>query len=102
MSTDPPPPPPGSVEHMKEFWFLNCPECTFKTQSEKGFETHAVENHPSSSCASFFGSDKDCSDEIEIKDFKIEHQHVEEEIFETLETVSQTGLVKVNKLFGGP
>ena len=80
---------PWSVENIKEFWFLNCPECTFKTKIEKVFETHAFQNHPSS--YAFFGSNKDFSDEIEIKDFKIENET------STLESIEQDGTsFKVN------
>ena len=63
---------PWSVENIKEFWFLNCPECTFKTKIEKMFETHAFQNHPLS--FAFFGCDKKNSDEIEIEEFKIENE----------------------------
>ena len=57
---------PWSVENIKEFWFLNCPECTFKTKIEKMFETHAFQNHPSS--YALFGSNKGTSDEVDINE----------------------------------
>ena len=36
---------------MKDFWFLNCPECTFRTnvgrpKAENNFRLHARTNHP--------------------------------------------------------
>ena len=37
---------PWLVEDLKAFWYLNCPECEFKTQKEEFFQGHAVENHP--------------------------------------------------------
>ena len=50
---------------FKEFWFLNCPECAFKTKIENTFLDHAVENHPVSS--KLFGSNKSqIYDEITI------------------------------------
>ena len=37
---------PWLVENVKEFSFLNCPECKFKSKQENMFEYHAVKNHP--------------------------------------------------------
>ena len=37
---------PWQVEGVKEFWFLNCPECEFKVKEEKSFHDHAVMMHP--------------------------------------------------------
>jgi len=36
---------PWNVNDIKEFWFLNCPECAFKTKMEKAFLHHALKNH---------------------------------------------------------
>ena len=45
-----------SSENIKDFWFLNCPECAFKTKMETMFKSHAYQNHPTSSI--FFGRGK--------------------------------------------
>ena len=37
---------PWLVKNMKDFWFMNCPECDFKTKWQNKFEGHAVKNHP--------------------------------------------------------
>ena len=37
---------PWKVKTIKEFWFLNCPECEFKVKEEKSFHDHAVMMHP--------------------------------------------------------
>ena len=50
---------------FNEFWFLNCPECTFKTKIENTFLDHAVENHPVSSKL-FSSSKSQINDEITI------------------------------------
>ena len=39
---------PWTVKSVLDFWFLNCPECTFHTKEEDFFQTHAVKNHPAS------------------------------------------------------
>ena len=37
---------PWLVEDLKAFWFLNCPECEFKTQKEEFFQQmDNVEQH---------------------------------------------------------
>ena len=36
---------PWVVNGIKDFWFLNCPECAFKTKMEKTFLHHALKNH---------------------------------------------------------
>ena len=37
---------PWVVDSVDAFLFWKCPECTFDTNIEDNFETHAVENHP--------------------------------------------------------
>lgn len=39
---------PWNVTNIKEFSFLNCPECNFKTKQEDFFQDHAIQNHPMS------------------------------------------------------
>jgi hypothetical protein len=36
---------PWLVDEMEDFWFLNCPECAFKTKIQNDFQKHAVGNH---------------------------------------------------------
>ena len=36
---------PWLVDDIEDFWFLNCPECAFKTKEQKDFQKHAVGNH---------------------------------------------------------
>ena len=40
---------PWEVHCIKDFLFLNCPECAFKTKVGDFFQDHATKNHPSSS-----------------------------------------------------
>ncbi len=37
---------PWEVHCIKDFLFLNCPECSFKTTGKDLFQDHAVKNHP--------------------------------------------------------
>ena len=37
---------PWLVKNLKDFWFMNCPECDYKTKIQNKFEGHAVKNHP--------------------------------------------------------
>ena len=37
---------PWMVDSIKDFWFLNCPECNFKAKEEISFQKHAIEEHP--------------------------------------------------------
>ena len=46
---------PWMVDNVSYFYFLNCPECAFKTKSKNIFQDHAVENHPLS-CVLFENS----------------------------------------------
>ena len=86
---------PWSVENIKEFWFLNCPECAFKTKIEKMFETHAFQNHPMS--YAFFGSNKGTSDEVDINDFKIENEDSTVESIEQDDTNFKVNFKKENE-----
>ena len=36
---------PWAVDSIKDFWFLNCPECDFKGKEENCFLHHANEEH---------------------------------------------------------
>ena len=36
---------PWLVDDIEDFWFLNCPECAFKTKEQNDFQKHAVGNH---------------------------------------------------------
>ena len=40
---------PWLVDNIDHFWFLNCPECAFKTKTQNDFQKHAVVNHTLSS-----------------------------------------------------
>lgn len=87
---------PWLVDSIKDFWFLNCPECNFKAKEEEYFQKHAIEEH--SFCSVLFknsnviemdplmfsstvkydfesGSDLNASkqkEEISIQEFKVE------------------------------
>ena len=37
---------PWVVDSIKDFWFLNCPECDFKAKEDDSFLDHANEEHP--------------------------------------------------------
>ena len=37
---------PWHVNRIKEFMYINCPECVYKTKDEPSFEAHAIQNHP--------------------------------------------------------
>ena len=37
---------PWAVDSIKDFWFLNCPECDFKAKEDDSFLDHANEEHP--------------------------------------------------------
>ena len=36
---------PWLVNSIKDFWFLNCPECNFKAKEEEHFQKHAIEEY---------------------------------------------------------
>ena len=40
---------PWKADNLQPFWYLNCPECTFKVKEENLFQDHAVKKHPLSS-----------------------------------------------------
>jgi hypothetical protein len=48
---------PWQVDNIEDFWFLNCPECTFKTKIQNDFQKHAVGNHTLSTV--LFSDDSD-------------------------------------------
>ena len=56
---------PWLVDNIDDFWFLNCPECAFKTKIQNDFQKHAVGNHTSSSV--LFGGDSDTHKVATIK-----------------------------------
>ena len=59
---------PWLVDNIKEFFFLNCPECTFKVKEEILFQYHALKNHPKSTA--LFGNDSmiEFVEEVTIED----------------------------------
>ena len=54
---------PWLAKNLKDFWFLNCPECDYKTKIQNKFEGHAVKNHPLS--RTIFVNDNEESDKKE-------------------------------------
>ena len=59
---------PWAVPHVKEFSFLCCPECQFKSKEELSFESHAVSEHPRSHV--LFNSTEKKNIKDEAKDFE--------------------------------
>ena len=57
---------PWLVDNFDDFWFLNCPECAFKTKTQNGFQKHAVVNHTLSSV--LFSGDSDILKVATIKE----------------------------------
>ena len=45
---------PWLDEDLDDFYFLCCPECTYKSKDDEAFIDHAVENHPKSKASSVF------------------------------------------------
>ena len=45
---------PWLVEDLDDFYFLCCPECTYKSKDDEAFIDHAVGNHPKSKASSVF------------------------------------------------
>ena len=45
---------PWLVEDLDDFYFLCCPECTYKSKDDEAFMDHAVENHPKSKSSKVF------------------------------------------------
>ena len=45
---------PWLVEDLDDFYFLCCPECTYKSKDDEAFIDHAVENHPNSKASNVF------------------------------------------------
>ena len=39
---------PWLVESIKEFTYICCPECVYRTKEESTFQAHAIQNHPQS------------------------------------------------------
>ena len=62
---------PWSVNNIQEFWFLTCPQCSFKTKEENKFQDHAVENHPQS-FELFHDDSKEFEDKLKIVDVEDE------------------------------
>ena len=57
---------PWQVESIQEFVYLNCPECSFKTQEENQFQEHAVSEHPM--CYVLFGESHIIVQEVNVTD----------------------------------
>ena len=71
---------PWEVESLQAFLFLKCPECTFDTQEEDFFQSHAVGNHPLS--VVLFGQilkDEKCDVNYDNGDKIIEYTEITEE-----------------------
>ena len=45
---------PWLVKDLDDFYFLCCPECTYKSKDDEAFMDHAVENHPKSKASNVF------------------------------------------------
>ena len=73
---------PWKVETIQAFYFLNCPECVFKTKTEDMFKMHAFSNHPLS-CILFEKSIKTEGTKEEVSEFELEQ--VAKEDHKTLE-----------------
>ena len=73
---------PWKVETVQAFYFLNCPECAFKTKTEDMFKMHAFSNHPLS-CILFEKSIKTKVTKEAISDSELEQ--VAKESHKTLE-----------------
>ena len=67
---------PWSVNNIQEFWFLTCPQCSFKTKEENKFQNHAVENHPQS-FELFRNDSKEFEDKLKIVDVEEEVSDVD-------------------------
>ena len=73
---------PWKVETVQAFYFLNCPECAFKTKTENMFKMHAFSNHPLS-CILFEKSTKTIVKEKAMSESELEQ--LAEEGHKTLE-----------------
>ena len=49
---------PWLVDDLDDFYFLCCPECTYKSKDDEAFMDHAVENHPKSKASSVFSEEE--------------------------------------------
>ena len=54
-----------SADDIKKCWFLNCPECSFKTKTKITFETHVYEKHPTSLV--FFGNNRKLPEKTRVE-----------------------------------
>ena len=67
---------PWAVPNVKEFSFLCCPECQFKSKEEQTFEGHAVSEHPKSHVL-FNSTEKDTiknearDSDVDVKEFQV-------------------------------
>ena len=77
---------PWLVDNIENFWFLNCPECTFKTKIQNDFQYHAIGNHTLSTV--LFSDDSDILKNLNKATIKKEiganNLSLEEENFNTL------------------
>ena len=63
---------PWSVNNINDFWFLSCPECSFKTKEQGKFQIHAIENHPRS-CQLFSGNtENNLTEKVKNDNLKVE------------------------------
>ena len=68
---------PWKVETVQAFYFLNCPECAFKTKTEDMFKMHAFSNHPLS-CILFEKSTETFIKEEQMSETELEHMAKED------------------------
>ena len=89
---------PWLVDDIEDFWFLNCPECAFKTKEQKDFQKHAVGNHTLSLALFSYDSSESLEAatnneeiETEVRNFKeMKHFDVKEEPDDCLMTDDPT------------
>ena len=63
---------PWLVDSVKDFTFICCPECVYKSKEERPFQIHALRNHPKAKVLFEIPDDLDTVDEIpESKDTDI-------------------------------
>ena len=106
---------PWAVDSIKDFWFLNCPECDFKAKEDDSFLDHANEEHPLSwilleKSLEIDNFNVDSSTKVTKKEIKREaaefelvkqndsHLNVKEEYFESTSELDETS-VRISSQF---
>ena len=87
---------PWLVKNFRDYWYLNCPECTFKTKEVYNFKEHAVTNHPLSCTVfrSFIVSNSESDTEYvsgNVNTEMIKKETNEDEISDPLATLPKKG-----------